>query len=33
MLTRENFTSDFNHDEYVEWYEKAKEQEHKSWIN
>ena len=32
MLTRENFTSDFNHDEYVEWYKKAKEQEHKSWI-
>lgn len=33
MLSRENFTSDFNHGEYVEWYEKAKEQEHKSWIN
>lgn len=32
MLTRENFTSDSHHDEYVEWYEKAKEQEHKSWI-
>ena len=33
MLTRDNFGSDFHHDEYVEWYGKAKEQEHKSWIN
>lgn len=32
MLTRDNFDSDFHHDEYVEWYGKAKEQEHKSWI-
>lgn len=32
MLTRDNFDSDFHHGEYVEWYEKAKEQEHKSWI-
>lgn len=32
MLTRENFTSDSHHDEYVEWYEKAKQQEYKFWI-
>ena len=32
MLTRENFDSDFHHGEYVEWYEKAKQQEYKFWI-
>ena len=32
MLTRESFDSDFHHGEYVEWYEKAKEQEYKFWI-
>lgn len=32
MLTRDNFDNDFHHGEYVEWYEKAKQQEHKSWI-
>jgi len=33
MLTRESFDSDFHHGEYVEWYEKAKEQEHKFWVD
>jgi hypothetical protein len=32
MLTRESFDSDSRHAEYVEWYEKAKEQEYKFWI-
>lgn len=32
MLTRDNFDSDFHHGEYVEWYEKAKQQEYKFWI-
>ena len=32
MLTRESFDSDFHHGEYVEWYEKAKQQEYKFWI-
>jgi hypothetical protein len=32
MLTRESFDSDFHHEEYVEWYEKAKQQEYKFWI-